>query len=145
MEHEQRSRNLGTIYFPIALLVNVLLTWAGSIPIWIGGLGIMIMGYGDGLASLVGERFGRRPIIIFGNRKSVAGTVTMFLASAAVSAVFILVFADAPSQGITAPTVAVAALTTAAAATLIELLTPFGLDNLTVPIITALLFAATWG
>jgi phytol kinase len=151
MEHEKRSRNLGTIYFPVALLSCVLLTWAGPIPIWVGGLAILVLGWGDGLASVVGE--GRsNGITIFGNRKSVAGTGTMFVASLVVISVFVVLFlapgplaAGAATQlaaGVTpdATAIIVRIVATALVATLVELVTPFGLDNLTVPIVTMLFF-----
>ena len=132
MEHEKRSRNLGTVYFPIALLVCVLLTWAGPVPIWMGGLAILVLGWGDGLASLVGERSKGGVLKFLGNTKSVSGTVTMFLASAVVTTAFLLIFAGELSAGTLALTVVGAALV----ASLTELVTPFGLDNLTVPLIT---------
>jgi len=146
MEHEERSRNLGTIYFPIALLVCVLLAWAGPVPVWTGGLGILILGWGDGLASLVGERTRSGVVQVFGNRKSLAGSATMFVASAVVALVFFVVAVpgEAPvaaglveSIGLAA-TLAVGVVATALVATVVELVTPFGLDNLTVPIVTVL-------
>ncbi|MFW5690071.1 MAG: diacylglycerol/polyprenol kinase family protein, partial [Spirochaetota bacterium] len=151
MEHEKRRKNLGTIYFPIALLVMVLSTWAGPVPIWIGGLGILVLGWGDGLASIVGEGREQGILTVLGNRKSVAGTLTMFLVSAIVTLVFTLVFADpagepvnamlalAPRIG-TVAAVAIAVVSTAVVATATELVTPYGLDNLTVPIVTMLFF-----
>jgi phytol kinase len=134
MEHEERSRNLGTIYFPVALLANVLLTWSGSIPIWMGGLGILILGWGDGLASVVGERTNSGSLQVFGNTKSLAGSATMFVASAAVALVFFLVFGDSGAAG----AIAVFVLSTALVATFTELVTPFGLDNISVPIVVML-------
>ena len=154
MEHEKRSRNLGTVYFPVALLACVLLTWAGPIPIWVGGLAILVLGWGDGLASVVGE--GRRSgsLTVLGNRKSIAGTATMFVASTVVITAFVLLFlapgplAHTASASVTwlaagdpaAWTLVVRILATAALATLVELVTPFGLDNLTVPLVTILFF-----
>ncbi len=154
MEHEKRSRNLGTVYFPVALLACVLLTWAGPIPIWVGGLAILVLGWGDGLASVVGE--GRRSgsLTVLGNRKSIAGTATMFVASTVVITVFVLLFLAPGPLAHTASasvawlaagdpvvwTIVVRILATALVATLVELVTPFGLDNLSVPLVTILFF-----
>lgn len=154
MEHEKRSRNLGTVYFPVALLACVLLTWAGPIPVWVGGLAILVLGWGDGLASVVGE--GRRSgsLTVLGNRKSIAGTATMFVASTVVITVFVLLFlapgplAHTASASVTwlaagdpvVWTIVVRILATALLATLVELVTPFGLDNLSVPLVTILFF-----
>ena len=141
MEHEVRTRNLGTIYFPISLLILVLLGWVGPLPLWIAGLGILVMGYGDGLASLFGEHFARRTFQIYGNTKSYLGTVVMFIASAAVVVAFVLLFGSQPAS---VGWLIAAALATGAVATAIELLTPFGIDNLTVPALTSLFFFAVF-
>lgn len=137
MEHEERSRNLGTVYFPIALLVCVLLTWGGPIPVWMGGLAILVLGWGDGLASLVGEIQQSGKIKVFGNSKSIAGSCAMFAASAVVALVFTLLFA-APGSGLLLGSTVLTVLSVGLLATLVELVTPFGLDNLTVPIATLL-------
>ena len=141
MEHEVRSKNLGTVYFPISLLALVLLSWAGPLPLWVAGLGILVLGYGDGLASLVGEHSARRTFRIFGNTKSYLGTSVMFIASVVVVVAFVLLFG---SQPVDIGWLIAAALATGAVATAIELLTPFGIDNLTVPALTALFFYAVF-
>lgn len=148
MERDQRNRNLGTVYFPVALLICVLATWAGPVELWVGGLAILILGWGDGLASLVGERRESGTFAVLGNTKSIAGTLTMLAASAVVAAVFALIFGL--PEGSFGPAGEVAGAlgtagagvlfvgTTALVATLTELATPFGLDNLTVPLVTML-------
>jgi len=141
MEHEVRTKNLGTVYFPISLLILVLLGWIGPLSPWIAGLGILVLGYGDGLASLIGEHFARRTFQIFGNTKSYLGTAVMFIASVVVVVAFVLLFGPQPAN---AGWLIVAALATGAVATAIELLTPFGVDNLTVPVLTALFFFAVF-
>lgn len=142
MEHEERTKNLGTVYFPIALLSLVLLGWAGPLPIWVAGMGILVMGYGDGFASLVGERYARSTFRIYGGNKSFLGTVSMFVASTLVVAAFCLIFGqDTIASGANAAGwIIAAALTTGAVATAVEVFTPLGIDNLTVPILTSLFF-----
>ncbi len=137
MEHEERSRNLGTIYFPVALLVCVLLTWGGPVPVWMGGLAILVLGWGDGLASLVGEMQRTATLRVFGNSKSIAGSCAMFAASAAVALVFTSLFAT-PASGLLPGGVLLTAFSIALVATVVELVTPYGLDNLTVPVATLL-------
>ncbi|MFW6214077.1 MAG: hypothetical protein ACOC8L_14375, partial [Spirochaetota bacterium] len=125
MEHEKRSRNLGTIYFPIALTGMVLVTWGGPIPIWMGGLAILTLGYGDGLASLAGERSAGVRFTIFGNSKSLRGTLVMFAAATVVAAVFLTVFAGAHSllvgEASRGVGIAITALLLGAVATTVEL------------------------
>jgi len=142
MEHEQRTKNLGTVYFPIALLSLVLLGWAGPMPIWVAGMGILVMGYGDGFASLFGERYARRTFRIYGGTKSYLGTIVMFVTSVIAVAIFCLLFGE--GSIVAGPNAAgwiiVAALATGLVATAVEVFTPLGIDNLTVPILTSLFF-----
>jgi phytol kinase len=134
-------RDKGTIFYSAALLVLVNLSWRGVIPSWIGGLGALVMGWGDGCAGLVGVRFGRAGIRIWGRMKTVEGTATMFLASFAVVLVLTLVF-KTRSEGL--PRGAIISLSTAAVATALELFTPLGIDNLTISLGTALFYAGAF-
>ncbi|TVR67244.1 MAG: DUF92 domain-containing protein [Spirochaetaceae bacterium] len=96
MEHEEHRKNLGTIWFPLALTGLVLLTWGGLFPRWYGLVAILVLGWGDGLASVVGERLGARPgagrFRVPGGTKSVAGTAAAFLATGVVTALLVWLF-----------------------------------------------------
>ena len=46
---------------------------------WIIAIGIAEMSYGDGLASLIGEKYGKRKYNILGDPKSVEGSLAMFI------------------------------------------------------------------
>ena len=136
IQDPEYRRNLGTVYFPISLLILVLLCYRGPIPLYVGGIGVLVMGYGDGLASVVGSGCGRIRFTLFGGEKSFCGSMTMFLASAIVVTLFMLRFQPALS----AATLVIAVTATAAVATLIESITPLGLDNITLPIGTTVFF-----
>ncbi len=127
MEIEEKS-NLGTVYFPISLLILVLLSYYRIIPFYAAGIGILTMGYGDGLAGLIGKPFGK--IKIFGN-KSFEGSAVMF------GATFLIAFLFLQSFGVRHAILF--SFEISISATIIEMITPFGIDNLTVPILTALL------
>ena len=66
MDEGADRRNLGTVYFPISLLVLVNLCWRGVMPVWVGGVAVLVLGWGDGLAALVGEGNGAPGISIWG-------------------------------------------------------------------------------
>ena len=137
MDEVADGRNWGTVYFPVSLLVLVNLCWRGVMPAWVGGIGVLVLGWGDGCAALVGERSGGAGLRIWGGRKSAAGTAAMFAASFAVTLVFTLAFSHRfgallPAAG--------AAAATAAVATVVELVTPLGIDNITVPLVVAGLY-----
>ena len=140
MDKGADGRNWGTVYFPISLLILVNLCWRAVFPVWVGGLAVLVLGWGDGLAAIVGERRGRIHGLP-GRGKTAAGTAAMFGASFAVSLCFTLVF-NRRFDGL--PAAAGISALTAAAATVIEVLTPLGIDNITVPLATALLYAGVF-
>ena len=124
------KRNLGTVYFPISFALVIALFWAKP-EVVVAGL--MPMTWGDAMAAVIGQRWGRRRFSVMGGDKSWEGSAAMFVASF-VSVWLVLLasgMAAAPAAGIT--------LVVAAVATVVELATPLGLDNLTVPLLSALL------
>ncbi len=122
--------NLGTVYFPISLLILVALTFGVLENPFIGAVGILVMGYGDGLAAVIGKAYGKHKLA-FG--KSIEGSITMFIAS------FIVVFlVSSFTQSVQVSLIL--ALGVSALATIVELITPKGLDNLSVPLSTSLIF-----
>jgi phytol kinase len=155
MDEGADARNWGTVYFPLSLLILVNLCWRAVVPVWVGGLAVLVLGWGDGLAAIVGESRGkirlrrrgkirlwrRGKIRLWRRGKTVAGTVVMFGASFGVSLCFTLVFN--PRFGALPAAIGVSALT-AAAATIVEVLTPLGIDNITIPLATALLYAGVF-
>lgn len=123
------SGNLGTVYFPISLLILVIVSFGILKQPYVGGLGILILGYGDGFAAVIGKKYGKHPMI-FG--KSIEGSLAMFVVSFLVAAILLSI------QGFSGWLLA--SFVIAAIATFIELLTPKGLDNLSVPLLSSLLF-----
>jgi phytol kinase len=142
MELSDNRKNLGTVYFPISLLLLVILGFTEVIPLEAGGIGILVLGYGDGSAALIGKRFGKRKRHLPGGEKSLAGTAAMVTVS--FFAVLLLSALWFPGS-MTAGRAVAAAAATAVGAALIELLTPWGIDNLTIPLGASVLFMAVSG
>ncbi|MCX7656593.1 MAG: DUF92 domain-containing protein [Treponemataceae bacterium] len=136
MNNEGFRRNYGTVYFPISLLFLVLIAWHGLIPKWVAGTAILVLGWGDGLAALVGTAIQSPGRTIFGSRKSIAGTLTMFFISAVV--VFIMTMVFEPAS--TVFSALWRAVGTGLVAAYLEVFSPYGTDNLTVPLGTAFYF-----
>jgi len=133
------KRNLGLVYFPVSLLVLVILTFTGLIPMWASTIGVFAMGYGDGLAALIGKFYGKQKI--FG-QKSYIGSSVMFV----VTFIVILVTSMAFDVGnIASFSWVIRAIFISLIATLVEIFTPSGLDNLSVPIGTAIISALLLG
>jgi uncharacterized protein (TIGR00297 family) len=75
---EAPPENLGTIWFPISFAALILLL--GDRPYAVAA-GIMAMTFGDALAALIGERFGRRRYQIGRATKSLEGSLVMLVVS----------------------------------------------------------------
>ena len=97
-------------------------------------IGIVAMSYGDGFASLIGTKIGKRKYNIFGDEKSIEGSISMFIITILVSLVALYYY----DVGINIFVVVAISFV----ATLVEGLTPKGLDNLTVSFSAALLYYA---
>ncbi len=124
------KRNLGTVYFPISFALVIALFWAKPAVVVAG---LMPMTWGDAMAAVVGQRWGRHRFSVAGGTKSVEGSAAMFVAS------FISVLLVLLASGMAAGPAAGVTLVVAAVATLVELVTPLGLDNLSVPLLSSLL------
>ncbi len=91
------------------------------------------MTWGDGLAALIGQRFGQHHYKVWGREKSWEGSLTMALVSYFVSSLVLL-----GVQGNVWQTWVVS-LAVALVATGLEAFSMFGIDNLTVPLGSAAL------
>jgi dolichol kinase len=129
MTSSDRS-NLGTIYFPLSFIAVIWVFWDRP-ELLVASL--MPLTWGDSLASVVGRRIGRRLYTVAGSTRSLEGSLTMFVLSALTTWAVLVVFGADNPIGV--------ALLTAAVATLAEAISPWGLDNLAVPAVSALLLA----
>jgi phytol kinase len=123
-------KSLGTFFYAVSIGVLTAIFWNLNLPHY-GVIGILIMAWGDGLAAIIGQRFGKHPYTIFGNTKSWEGTSTMFVVSYVI--VLIVLFSV---QGNSWSTWMVG-IPVAIAATAVESIAQWGLDNLSVPLISA--------
>lgn len=133
--------SLGTFFYAASIGLLTAAFWPVGLPQY-AALGILVMTWGDGLAALVGQQFGRHRYKVVGSTKSWEGSLTMLIVSFAVS-LLILGF----TAGFTTSTLLIVALV-ALAATILETLSFYGLDNLTVPLGSAVLaygLMGLWG
>jgi phytol kinase len=121
--------NLGTVYFPIAFVIVILLTFDTSKFLMVAAL--MPMTWGDAFAAIIGKRWGRRRYTFAGATRSIEGSVAMFAFSFVSVLLVFLWMGPAVYNRIT--WAVVFGLVTATAATLVESISVRGLDNLTVP------------
>lgn len=120
-------RSWGTFFYAVSIGILMGWCWPQGYP-YLGVIGILIMCWGDGLAALVGQRWGRHGYEVWGEKKSLEGSLTMAIASA------IVVFAVLGGLQGGSWALVMTALGVAIAATLLEAISKYGIDNLTVPI-----------
>ena len=118
MERDKKgTENLGTVYYAISLTIITYLSLRYHVQT-IGMFAILSMGYGDGLGAIVGERYGKRKLY---KNKSRIGTMTMFVLTFLIGAILF-------QEGLLIVTFI------ALSAAGVELFTPRGFDNLSVPL-----------
>jgi len=133
------DKSPGTIYFPISFVVAILLFWDAK-PLVVASL--MPLTLGDAFAAIVGRAIGRTKYVIFGRHRSAEGSVSMCLFSfAGVALALWLMPMLLGTTLVIQPGLLIGSLIVALAATIVEALTPWNLDNLTVPAISMLALA----
>jgi len=106
--------------------------------IWIVALAIVPLVYGDGFAALIGAKFGKIKYRVFGGEKSLEGSLSMFVVTTVMSVFVWMVFT---TIGYSMPQFnLIAILLISAVATVCEALSYGGIDNLTVPAVTSILY-----
>lgn len=120
-------KSFGTFFYPVSVGIVTAWFWSINAPYY-GAIAILIMAWGDGLAAIIGQSFGKRIYTVLGNRKSWEGTLTMFVVSYTIVCLVLL-----GVQGNIWQTWVVG-IPVAIGATAIELFAQWGLDNLTVPL-----------
>lgn len=130
MEVADKS-NLGTVYFPIAFAAIILLFFDLSKALMVALL--MPMTWGDAFAAILGRRFGRHRYAVFdrgavrGASRSLEGSAAMFIFSFLSAAITLAIFGTPLDAAI------LFGVVLALFATVVEAISPAGLDNLLVP------------
>ena len=135
MEVSDRA-NLGTIYFPISFAALIYYFW-NQPDLMVASL--MPMTWGDAMAAIVGQRYGHYRYSVRGRTRSLEGSIAMLLWSWVSTWLALLIMPFL--LGMPLANWLLALLNAGAVAlvcTVVEALSPWGLDNLTVPAATAL-------
>ncbi len=123
------ENQLGTVYFPISFSILIALLWSAP-ALLVASL--MPMTWGDAFAAILGRRFGAHPFTVFGQTRSLEGSLVMFVFSLVATFGALVVFAQPVAVSL------LLAFAVALIAAVVESISPFGLDNLTVPLVSAL-------
>jgi phytol kinase len=122
------DKSPGTVYYAISLVAEVLFCYLFGFNKWICFAGIAVMGYGDGLAAIIGKAFKSKKVEFLKSTKSLAGSLTMFIITGLI--VGLTLFNLGPEYWI------MKTLMIAIISTIAEAISVKGTDNLTVPVLT---------
>ena len=122
-------KSFGTFFYCLSLFILISIFWEKD-PYALTA-GVFIMAFGDGLAGLVGKSFNSKNWILFQQKKSLLGTLTMFL----ISLIVVLCLGYAQQNSLNISFLAIAFF-----ATLLEQFSILGIDNFIVPISSAFFF-----
>ena len=132
MERDEQDKDgLGTVYYALSLFILSIFTFGIIKRPEVGLCAILIMGYGDGLAAIIGRSIKSLPYKICETKKTLAGSITMMIISFIVVAIFL--------GSINANLWWLKAILLAISVTVLEAVSIKGTDNITVPIFAALL------
>ncbi len=121
----------GEFFFPLSAIALVFLAESK----WEFAAAILILGIADALAALIGKRYGAgNDYLVFGQRKSVAGSIMFLITS------LIIIWGFIALQGMPFNTVNLGLLLlTACLVTIVENLGVYGSDNLLIPLVAVVL------
>ena len=132
MERDEANKDgLGTVYYAISLFLIAIYTFGIIKRPEVGLCAILIMGYGDGLAAIIGRSIRSYPYKIGKTKKTIAGSATMLFISFCIVAIFL--------ASIASPMWLLKAILLAISVTVVEAVSIKGTDNITVPIFACLL------
>lgn len=134
MERDEKEKEgLGTVYYAISLLILAITTFGFINRPELGLVGILVMGYGDGLAAIIGRTIKSKSYKIGSTTKTIAGSATMLIVTFIIVSVF-FVYCNISNWHIKS-------LIISLIVTIIEAISTKGTDNLTVPIATCAILA----
>lgn len=125
IERNRGKEDLGTVYYALSLFLLVLLTWSTPEKRDFAMIGILVLGYGDGLAAVIGKNYAWGSFCCWSNQKTISGCLAMFFSSFII--ISLCLFFNTSLQLPIAVYLAVIATT-------LELVTPWGFDNITIPL-----------
>jgi len=130
MESEEKG-NMGTIYFPIAFGALIYYFWSQPV-LMVASL--MPMTWGDAMGAILGRRYGHYRYCVGGSTRSLEGSLAMLFWSWLTTALALFAMpylvGKPPINWLLALVLGAAV---ALVCTLVEALSPWGIDNLTVP------------
>ena len=126
------GHGMGLVYYAITWTILAYLFFEDMVVI---AIGILSMSYGDGFASIFGIRYGKKKYQVFGDEKSYVGSLAMF-AFTFITMIIALFFYNITID----LNIVLILLLISLVAAVVEGITPKGLDNLSVPFVSVVLY-----
>lgn len=126
------GHGMGLVYYSITWTVLAYLFFDNMVVV---AIGILAMSYGDGFASIIGQKYGKKKYNVFGDEKSYAGSLAMFIFTFITMIVALLYYGISITFFVILVLVVIASV-----AAIVEGLTPKGLDNFTVPFVAVFIY-----
>lgn len=123
--HDITRKSFGEVFLPLGEAISATLFLPTGVREF--QFGVLVMGICDGLAGLVGERYGKKTFQVLGNTKSIEGSAAFFISCVLLTFVFM-------------PTFGFHLFIIPAILAVIELFLGFGTDNLVLPTAGSILF-----
>lgn len=141
--HGTTRKSYGTVFFPITFLILCYAYWNHP-PVIVAALSILT--FSDTLAAVVGNRSKHAgKFILWRDSKTLAGSLTMYISSfiliSFITYFFSRITQDLNSMGLSS--ILIIAAITSAGATIGEAISSRGSDNISAPLLTALLYDLT--
>ena len=92
--------------------------------------GMLVGGFSDSIASVIGKYYKYKEILVFGQKKSLGGSLSFFMTTVIISYLFIFIL------GIELSIISI--LIIAFILTMAELVQTFGIDNVTIPVLSGM-------
>lgn len=121
---------IGIVTFPFSLFIMVILNYYFFNDWRVGCVGIIALALGDSFAAIIGISYPVYRYKIFSSEKTLSGNLAMFLSSFLSIFIFLFLYEHFPISYMLFISFSLAVL-----ACVVEAITPFGLDNLTIPLI----------
>jgi len=126
------GHGMGLVYYVITWTILAYLFFDNMVVI---AVAILAMSYGDGFASIIGIRFGKKKYNVCGDEKSYIGSLAMFIFTFITTIVAVLYYGIDITNYLL-----IVLLFISFVAAIVEGITPKGLDNLTVPFSAVLIY-----
>ena len=123
-------KSLGTLFY--ALSIGILAAWFWQDYPQYTAIGILVMAWGDGMAAIIGQRFGKHTYRVFDITKSWEGSLAMAITTLIVTSLILGMVEGLNWQ------MGLISLLISLLATALEAFSKLGIDNFTVPVASAI-------